>query len=173
MYWLKLSLLFLPTVLWLCCRWKAVSIADDKEKIRYSLVARFVAWLVFVLAPAVPTWFAIILSGKRELDTVLIFACCAAAFALLMVGLYVWRETRYGYVIVTPASLQRFSPWWGTTELAWKQVVTAEVTPRGSITLSGPEGARLTFFPYHWSGMETLTDAVDRHVQPGAFVGRS
>ena len=130
------------------------------------------AWVVFVLAPVIPAWFAIILSGKREPDNFLIFLCCAAAFAFLVVGLYVWRETRYGYVVVTPAKLERYSPWWGTTELVWKQVVTAEVTPHGSITLRGPEGARLTFMPYHWAEMETLTDAVDRHVQPGAFVGR-
>jgi hypothetical protein len=171
MFWVKLLSLFLPLAIWLCCRWKRETpTASDGVTLRYCSAARLAAWLIFVVGPIIPIGMALILADKRTPDRFLIFACCLAAAIVLAVGFYAWRETRVGHVVLLSDAVRRFSPWWGMTEVAWRQVAKAELTPRGTITLTSADGTRLKFIPSLWAQFDALCDAVDHHVAAGAIV---
>lgn len=162
----------LPMVVWLCLVWQRDRLADDGvARLRYSSLVRFGAWLMLVLSPAIPMTIAIILQGKRNQDVWLIRSCFAFAWLFLLAGVFAWREVRYGFLVIKPQGLQKFSPWFGTTELAWKQIALAKVSTKGIVTLTCADGPRLTLIPQMWKEADEIMDAINKHVNAGAFVG--
>jgi hypothetical protein len=172
MFWAMLLHMFLPIAVWLGLRWQRDQFAGDGVvRLRYNSLVRFAGWLLLILSPLLPMGIAIILQGKRNQDVWLIRSCFACAWISLLAGLFAWRETRYGFLVIGPQGIQKFSPWFGTTELAWKQIATAKISTKGLVSLSCADGPRLMLIPQMWTEAEEVMDAINKYVSAGAFVG--
>ncbi len=171
MFWATLIHFLLPVAVWAGLRWQPERIAAEGEVRRYSQLARLIAWLALILSPVIPMCFALILQGKREQDVWLIRSCFACAWLFLIAGVCAWRETRYGYLVLSAEGLRRVSPWLGTSDLPWQQVIGVKITPKGFVILSDVDGARFTLIPHLWADMDSIMEAINSRVNAGAFVG--
>jgi hypothetical protein len=93
-----------------------------------------------------------------------------AGFALFvaLTGLYVYREARESCAIVSDDGILQRSPWFGTKFLAWQDVRKVKSYPNGLKIFYGRDGTTIRF-PLYWTGLDVLTEEMNRHLDSGAI----
>jgi hypothetical protein len=156
--------------------WKGEPSPDGGPvRLRCNPPFRVLVWLVLIFGPLLPVTFIMATIGnpKQALPFWGNFGFLVFTLAAMAGAVYSWREARLGFVAITGEGIDWFSPWWGTTSLAWSQIQKAErfafrwhpAKPTSAIVLNGTDGSRLTFSATHWAGMDSLINAVQTHVK--------
>jgi hypothetical protein len=133
---------------------------------------RYAGWFMLALAIGFPIAIIVLVIVFPPPHVGHMFGAAGFAIAVVLGGLYIWRETRIGYVSISPERILQFSPWWGTRAIEWPDVTKAELVSVGLIILTGADGKKLTFKPTYWTGIDSIIDAIRKHVSGDAIESR-
>jgi hypothetical protein len=168
--WAKIILLCIPLSIWFLSRWKGDPYSESGEvRLRYNPPTRILTLLAFILSPVLPVVFSMALigeqmRGEKPMPVWATTTMFAVSLAFIGAGFYYWRETRFGFLSISPEGMEYHSPWTGITSLPWTTVVDLQVNAKGAITLKGADGTKLKLDPTQWAGMDTIREAITRNL---------
>ena len=161
---LMLAFVFAGIMFYLLSGWKGDAYAGSGSvRIRYCTPMRVMGWVMLILGFGFPVFLGILFVVAPPPGLGTVFGSIGAGLAVLLTGLYIWREYRNIFATISPEGVEQFSPWWGTKRITWDEIVNIDMYDAGYIVIHGKNGAKLEFKPQYWAGMDTLRTAIEKH----------